>query len=70
MVKIDEKFTKKGFSSKMLLNVHDELVFEVPEEEKEEVEREVLEIMENVVKLKIPLVVSAGWGKNWAEAHP
>jgi len=70
MVKIDEKFTQKRFSSKMLLNVHDELVFEVPEEEKEEVEREVLEIMENVVKLKIPLVVSAGWGKNWAEAHP
>jgi DNA polymerase-1 len=53
----------------MLLQVHDELVFDVPHAECAEVEALVRHCMENVMHLKVPLDVSLGWGKNWAEAH-
>ena len=55
--------------ARMVLTVHDELVFEVPEEKAEEATARVRETMESAVKLDVPLVVSAGTGKNWAEAH-
>ena len=53
----------------MLLQVHDELIFEVSEERVDEVASEVKGLMEGVITLSVPLVVSVGWGKNWDEAH-
>jgi len=53
--------------ARMLLTVHDELVFEVPEDRAEEAAKVVRSKMENVVTLVVPLVVDAGWGKTWAE---
>ena len=52
----------------MILQVHDELVFEVPEREKAKVERLVRDHMENVCDFKVPLKVSLGWGRSWADA--
>ena len=52
----------------MLLTVHDELVFEVPLDEREQVEALVREVMESVIELRVPLVVDLGFGTNWAEA--
>ena len=49
----------------MLLTVHDELVFEAPEEKTGELETLVVDRMENAVKLDVPLVVDRGWGKSW-----
>ncbi len=54
---------------KMLLQVHDELIFEIPEGEEEQAAKWVGERMESAMDLKVPLVVDAGWGKNWLEAH-
>ncbi len=56
------------FQTKIILQVHDELVFEVPESEKERIEMLIKDSMENCVKLIVPLVVDIKWGKNWAEA--
>jgi DNA polymerase-1 len=53
----------------MVLTVHDELVFEVPEAESARVEALVRETMEGVMKLDVPLVVECGWGADWGEAH-
>jgi DNA polymerase-1 len=53
----------------MLLTVHDELVFEAPPSEKEEVETLVVERMEGAMTLEVPLVVDHGWGPTWAKAH-
>ena len=55
--------------TKMLLQVHDELVFEVPENEIEQAKVLIKETMENVVQLSVPLFVEIGIGKNWKEAH-
>lgn len=69
MVKIYECFRKEGIRSRMILQVHDELNFSVVPEEKEKVERIVLEEMQNAYPLQVPLVADSGWGKNWLEAH-
>ena len=69
MVKIYNRFRKEGIRSKMILQVHDELNFSVVPEEKEKVERIVLEEMQNAYPLQVPLVADSGWGKNWLEAH-
>jgi DNA polymerase I len=53
----------------MVLQVHDELLFEVPEKEVKKVEKLVRETMESVMALRVPLRVEVGVGKNWAEAH-
>ena len=53
----------------MLLQVHDELLFEIPEKEKDAIEQLVREEMENAVQLRVPLKADTGIGKNWAEAH-
>lgn len=69
MVKIYERFRKEGIRSRMILQVHDELNFSVVPEEKEKVERIVLEEMQNAYPLQVPLVADSGWGENWLEAH-
>ena len=68
MVKIDEEMQKEGFKSKMLLQVHDELIFDVVKEEKDKLEKLVVGIMENIVDLKVPLKVSVDYGTDWYDA--
>ena len=69
MIRIYERFRREGIKSKMILQVHDELNFSVLPEEKEQVEKIVLEEMQNAYPLQVPLVADSGWGKNWLEAH-
>lgn len=69
MINIWRRLKKEGFRTKMLLQVHDELLFEVPIKEKDKVQSLVREEMENAVKLDVPLKVDIGVGKNWSEAH-
>ena len=53
----------------MILQVHDELIFEAPKEELKQSQSIIKEVMENTVRLDIPLNIEIGYGKNWAEAH-
>ena len=69
MVEIDRELIQRQMKSKMILQVHDELVFEAPKSEEKELEKLVVNLMESVVQLKVRLKVDAAWGKNWAEAH-
>ena len=69
MVRISRRFKTEGIKSKMILQVHDELNFSVIPEEKEKVQRIVLEEMQNAYPLNVPLVADCGWGANWLEAH-
>ncbi len=68
MIEIDEAFTKENIKSTMLLQVHDELIFNVKNEELEHVKQIVKEIMENTIKLSVPLEVSIEVGSNWYDA--
>ncbi|MFO7865212.1 MAG: DNA polymerase I [Candidatus Aminicenantes bacterium] len=68
MIQIWKDIQSRGFSTRMVLQVHDELVFEVPDNEKELMESLVRERMENVFALNVPLKVHLGWGINWWEA--
>jgi DNA polymerase I len=67
MISLDRKLTQRKLKTRMVLQVHDELLFEVPGEEKEEVEELVRTEMEGVVKLKVPLVADLGFGPNWRD---
>ena len=69
MIHIYERFKKEGIRSKMILQVHDELNFSVYPDEKEKVERIVLEEMQNAFHMSVPLVADSGFGDNWLEAH-
>ena len=69
MVRIHRRFADEGLRSKMILQVHDELNFSVYPDEKERVERIVLEEMQNAYPLNVPLTADCGWGDNWLEAH-
>ncbi len=69
MVVIDQRLRERGFKSKMIMQVHDELVFEVPPDEVDELTMMVRKEMAEVHPLKVPLVVDIGVGKNWLEAH-
>ena len=69
MVRIYNRFKRENIRSKMLLQVHDELNFSVYPDEKERVERIVLEEMQSAYPLDVPLVADCGWGANWLEAH-
>ena len=69
MIRIFNRFQQEGIRSKMILQVHDELNFSVLPEEKEQVERIVLEEMEHAFEMKVPLVADSGFGQNWLEAH-
>jgi len=68
MVKLDEEMSKQNLKSKMLLQIHDELVFDIVEEEKEILGKLVKDVMENIVNLKVPLKVSLDYGKDLYEA--
>lgn len=69
MIHIFKRFAAEELRSRMILQVHDELNFSVYPEEREQVERIVIEEMENACRLSIPLTADAGWGANWLEAH-
>jgi DNA polymerase-1 len=69
MVEVDAALRASGSRARMILQVHDELVFEVPGSEAEACRDQVRERMENVLALRVPLVVDVGIGKNWREAH-
>ena len=69
MINIHNRFEKEGFKSKMLLQVHDELVFDVPKDELEIVKPIIKFEMENAFKMDVPLDVEVGIGQNWLEAH-
>ncbi len=69
MIRIARRFKAEGIRSKMILQVHDELNFSVFPEEKELVERIVIEEMQGAFPMTIPLVADCGWGSNWLEAH-
>jgi DNA polymerase I len=67
MIRIDEEITRRGLKSRMTLQVHDELVFEVPENEIDTMRELVRQQMENVHPLTVPLLVEIGVGKNWRD---
>ena len=69
MIRISEKINKESLPLKMMLQVHDELVFECPKNLAEEMGKIVKQEMENAMQLKVPLVASVGFGENWLEAH-
>ena len=69
MIRIHDRFKAENIRSKMILQVHDELNFSVYPDEKDRVERIVLEEMQNAYHLQVPLIADCGWGENWLEAH-
>ncbi|MBL8682655.1 MAG: DNA polymerase I [Myxococcales bacterium] len=69
MIRIQKAMEDKKLAARMILTVHDELVFEAPEHELEELEPMVKSLMETVVPLEVPLVVECGRGRTWGEAH-
>ena len=69
MVRIYRRFTEEGLKAKMILQVHDELNFSVPMDEKERVQEIVIREMENACPMQVPLKADCGWGRNWLEAH-
>jgi len=69
MINIRERFRREKVDAKMILQVHDELVFELPGDEPDRTTRIVRETMECAVSLSVPLKVDIGYGKSWAEAH-
>jgi len=69
MININKRFNEKGFQSKMILQVHDELNFDVLKTELEEVKKVVKYEMENAVKLAVPLDVEMDAAENWLLAH-
>ncbi|MGI8774269.1 MAG: DNA polymerase I [Actinomycetota bacterium] len=68
MIEVDARLRSEGLGTKMILTVHDELVFEVPEDEKDVAGELVAESMVEVCAMKVPLVVDLSWGANWADA--
>ncbi len=69
MVAISRRFKKEQLRAQMIMQVHDELNFNVPEQEAEQVRRIVVDEMQNAVHLSVPLIADCGIGRNWLEAH-
>ncbi len=69
MINVDRRMAREGLRSRMVLQIHDELLFDAVPEEVEALKRLVVEEMENVTKLSVPLTVECNEGKNWLEAH-
>lgn len=68
MIELDKRLKESDLQATMLLQVHDELVFEVPESELERLDKLVSEVMEQAVALHVPLITDSSWGKTWYEA--
>ena len=68
MIDLAKRLQEESLSAVMLLQVHDELVFEVPENELEKLDKLVKDVMENAVALHVPLVTDSSWGKTWYDA--
>jgi DNA polymerase-1 len=69
MIDIEKKLTLKKFKSGLLLSIHDELLFEIEEDRIEEAQKLIRESMETVIELVVPIEISIGVGRTWAEAH-
>ncbi len=69
MIRVWQRLKAEGLKTKLILQVHDELNFSVPQNEREQVERIVKEEMQNACHLAVPLIADGGWGSNWLEAH-
>lgn len=69
MIEMEKALRTRGLQTKMLLSVHDEIVFEVPQAELETITSLAPQVMEGVWELKVPLKVNVAWGRNWSEAH-
>ena len=69
MVRVFDALEQQALLARLILQVHDELIVECPEAEREKAVRVLREEMENAVSYSVPLTADAGWGKNWAEAH-
>ena len=69
MIRVYQRMKAEGIRSKMILQVHDELCFTVLPEEKDRLQKIVVEEMQNAVQMRIPLIADTGWGSNWLEAH-
>jgi DNA polymerase-1 len=69
MIRIDRRLRDAGMATRMILTVHDELVFEVPEREVEQARTIVRGTMETAVELRVPLLVEDGVGPTWGSAH-
>tara|TARA_Y100001980_G_C14526994_1_gene302568 strand:+ start:12 stop:659 length:648 start_codon:yes stop_codon:yes gene_type:complete len=69
MIKIMNKLSEQGFESKLILQIHDELIFEYPDHEEDNLSKMVIEKMENAMELTVPIVVDYGNGESWYEAH-
>ena len=67
MIALDRKLTERNLKTRMVLQVHDELLFDVPTDETKEIEELVRAEMEGVVKLNVPLVAGLGFGPNWRD---
>ena len=68
MIELNKRMKEAGLEAVMLLQVHDELVFEVPESELETLDKLVKEVMEHAVSLEVPLITDSSWGATWYEA--
>ena len=69
MIRIQQRLEQENMRSKMILQVHDELNFSVPADEKERLQALVIGEMERAFTLSVPLIADCGWGSNWLEAH-
>jgi DNA polymerase-1 len=69
MIQVHDWLDTTHFDAKMIMQVHDELVFEVADDQVEDLVKEVKVRMESAAELKVPLIVDAGIGENWDEAH-
>jgi DNA polymerase I len=69
MIAVQGWLDASGLMTKLIMQVHDELVLEVPETELATVQPKIVELMQSVAKLEVPLVVEIGVGANWDEAH-
>ena len=69
MINVDRSLREGGFQTKMILTVHDEIVFDLVTAEKEDVMPVIESAMSNTLPMRVPIVVEMGIGKNWLEAH-
>ena len=69
MINIHQGIIEMGLRAKLVLQIHDELIFEFPSEEEEDLVKLVIDKMENAMRLSVPVVVDYGIGNSWYEAH-